>query len=67
MKIIDRQHSFYKPLWRRVAIVAFVAGWLVFEVTVSREPLWIAGAGALLAYAVWVFLINWPKETGGQS
>jgi len=63
----EQRHPFYRPLWRRIAIVGFVAFWLGIELLYSRDSLWVIVAGGLLAYAVWVFLINWPKETGGQS
>ncbi len=28
----EQQHPFYKPLWRRVAIVAVIVFWLGFEI-----------------------------------
>ena len=32
MKIIDESHPFYKPLWRRLALLGVLAGWTAFEV-----------------------------------
>lgn len=61
MKPQEQQSAFYRPLWRRVAIVCFVALWLAFELYYVRDGLWIAVAGGFLAYAAWTFLINWPK------
>lgn len=58
MKIIDPAHPFYKPLWRRIAIAIVVALWLGFEVYMGN-PMWIAIVGAVLAYSVWVLLIDW--------
>lgn len=59
--ISEQHHPFYRPLWRRVAIVAAVALWLAFETFYSRDPLWISAAAAMLAYGVWTFFLKWPK------
>ena len=63
MKIIDENHPFYKPLWRRVVLVGVLAGWTAFEVFYTQQPLWIMVAGALFAYTTWIFLISWPKNS----
>lgn len=65
MKIADQQHPFYKPLWRRIAIVVVVALWLAFELWMGSTGIWLAMAGGMLAYAIWVFLISFPKDDGG--
>ena len=62
MAFKEQQHPFYKPLWRRVAIVVFIAAWLVFELLTEQGGLWVALAGGALAYAVYVFFLTWPKE-----
>ena len=61
MKLVEQDHPFFKPLWRRVAIVALVAAWLAVEVFYVRDSLWIMVAAGMLAYAVWTFLLKWPK------
>jgi hypothetical protein len=61
MKIIDREHPFYRPLWRRIVLVGGLAGWSAFEVFVTKEPMWMSVALGLLAVSAWVFLITWPK------
>ena len=58
----EQQHPFYKPLWRRVAIVAVVAAWLAFELYQGGEGLWVALAAGMLFYAVYTFFITWPKD-----
>ena len=63
MKIIDESHPFYKPLWRRVALVGVLAGWTAFEVFYTQQPLWIMVAGALFAYTTWIFLISWRDNS----
>ncbi|MGQ0486126.1 MAG: hypothetical protein ACT4SY_12345 [Hyphomicrobiales bacterium] len=67
MKIIDQQHPFYKPLWRRVAIVAAVAAWFGYEAIFTRDPLWLAVSGGILAYAAWTLLWTWPKGPAGPE
>jgi hypothetical protein len=63
MKIIDESHPFYKPLWRRVALVGVLAGWTAFEVFYTQQLLWIAVAGGLFAYTAWIFLISWRDSS----
>ncbi len=58
----EQQHPFYKPLWRRVAIVAVIVFWLGFEIYQESDGLWIGLAGAMLAYAVYTFFLTWPKD-----
>lgn len=58
----EQKHPFYRPLWRRVAIVATVALWLAFELWQQNSGLWIALACGMLVYAVYTFLIAWPKD-----
>jgi hypothetical protein len=45
-----------------VAIVATIALWLLFELWQQNSGLWIAIAGGMLVYAVYTFLITWPKD-----
>ena len=58
----ERHHPFFDPLWRRIAVVVIVALWFAFEVLVTQQSLWMAIAGAMTLYAVYTFLIAWPKE-----
>jgi hypothetical protein len=56
----DRE--FFRPLWRRVAVVAVLAVWLGFEALFVRESMWLFIIGGTLAYAVWNFFLNWKDE-----
>jgi Ca2+/Na+ antiporter len=58
----EQQHPFYKPLWRRVAIVAVIFFWLCFEIFTGASEIWIVLALAMLAYAVYTFFLTWPKD-----
>jgi hypothetical protein len=59
MKLIDQGHPFYRPLWRRLAIVGVTAAWAGFELLVSGDGLWIAISCGMLALSAWTFLIAW--------
>ncbi len=60
MKSGINDHPFYKPLWRRVAIIATTAIWFCFEMLVN-DGMWTVIAGAFFAYSVWAFLVTYPK------
>ncbi|HEV7256013.1 MAG TPA: DUF3329 domain-containing protein [Mesorhizobium sp.] len=58
----DADHPFLRPLWRRVALVAFCAAWGLFEL-VSGSPGWALLFGGMAAYGAWLYLINYrPGE-----
>lgn len=71
MKLIDTDHAFYQPLWRRIAIVAVCAIWFAFEALVShsglfmfdelvsQSGLFMALSGAALVYTAWTLIIRW--------
>lgn len=62
MGAAEHSHPFYKPLWRRLVIITVTALWFGYELAYSGQPLWIVLAGGMLAYALWVFLISWPRN-----
>lgn len=62
MKIAEQKHPFYKPLWRRIVIIATIAAWFGIELAQGGSGLWAVLAGGILAYAIWVFLISFPKD-----
>lgn len=59
-RFYEQNSPFYRPLWRRIAITAVVALWLMVELY-HQSGLWIAIAAAMLCYAVWIFFLSWPK------
>jgi hypothetical protein len=61
MAFKEQQHPFYKPLWRRVVIVLVIAGWLGFELYTGQGGLWVALSGGMLAYAIYIFFLTWPR------
>lgn len=60
----EQQHPFYKPLWVRVLLLIFCAGWFAFELFHTRDGLFILLSGLATAYVVWAFFLGWP---GAQS
>lgn len=56
------EHPFYRPLWRRVAIVAVTGACAIAEAIFTQQWLWVAGWSALCAYAAWNFFVTFPKE-----
>lgn len=56
-----KDEPFYRPLWRRVAIIAVTGVWAAFELFYSGEPLWMLLAVGIFLYSLWTFLITYPK------
>ncbi|MGD9915689.1 MAG: DUF3329 domain-containing protein [Rhizobiaceae bacterium] len=48
--------DFMRPLWRRIALMAFCVAWLGWEIY-RGEGLWIAIAGGMTVYGAWIYLI----------
>ena len=55
------QHPFYKPLWRRIAIVAVTASWVGLEI-VSQDGFFLVVAMGFFAYSVWAFLLKYKHQ-----
>jgi hypothetical protein len=55
-------HPFYKPKWRRQAIVASTAMWAVFELLIAKDGFWTVIAIAIWTYCLWTFLLNWKDD-----
>lgn len=54
--------NWFRPLWRRVAVVVFLAVWLAWEALFTHEALWITLVGAALLYSLYNFFYAFPKE-----
>lgn len=69
----DSEHPFFKPLWRRVAIVAVCMVWAIIEFA-TGAPFWGTIALGFAGYGVYQFFViynpadeNPPgKDTGSQ-
>ena len=62
MSLFDVQHPFFRPLWRRVAVVVISLGWAVVEI--FNGSLFFAGlfAAAGLYCAHQFFIAFDPKD-----
>ena len=54
--IKDSNHPFFRPLWRRIAVVAFCFAWAIFEF-VTGTPFWGILALGFAGYGIWQFFI----------
>ncbi|PKR88135.1 hypothetical protein CXZ10_16940 [Pleomorphomonas diazotrophica] len=58
-RVSDLNHPFYRPLWRRVLLVAVTGAWATYENFVVKDPMWMVLTAGIFVYAAWVFLIKW--------
>ncbi len=56
-------HPFLRPLWRRIALVAFCVAWAIFEV-VYGQSFWAMIATGMAAYGACIFLIAYKRGPG---
>ena len=59
----DYEHPFFRPLWRRVAVVAVCVIWAIIEFA-SGTPFWGVIALGFAAYAVWQFFYLYKPVDG---
>jgi hypothetical protein len=64
--MFDFSHPFFRPLWRRVVIVAVALGWALFE-AVTGSPGWALIFGALGAVALWGLLIAYERPRSAKE
>lgn len=62
MKLLDVQHPFFKPLWRRIAVVVFCLGWAGVELG-SNQPFWALLFAALAVYCGWQFFFVFQPDS----
>ena len=53
--------TWFRPLWRRVAVTAFLAVWCGWE-WFNGETFWGVLVGAALAYSLYNFFYTFPKD-----
>ena len=63
MKILDPAHPFYRPLWRRIAIVAVAFVWAAFEFS-NGETIWAVAFGLIGLYCGWALLLAYKPAIG---
>ena len=67
MSFGSTDHPFYRPLWRRLAIIGVTAAWAALEIFRSGDPLWMTIAGGAFAYSLWTFLITWKDSPAAEE
>lgn len=56
MKFLNVRHPFLRPLWRRIALVGFMAGWTGLELW-HQNFAWAFLFGALGVFLLWELFI----------
>lgn len=64
MKTPAAHHPFYRPLWRRIVIVATTAIWSAFEILYAGSGFWSVIAVAFFVYSLWTFFIAYKPPEG---
>ncbi|MBK8084571.1 MAG: hypothetical protein IPK28_12610 [Devosia sp.] len=54
--------EWFRPLWRRVIVIAVIALWCGWEWLFNHDQFWGLATAAMLAYGVWTFFINFETE-----
>ena len=62
MALKENDVTWFRPLWRRLAVVGFLVAWLAWELLWSRDSFWALLVGAALAYALYSLFYAFPKE-----
>jgi hypothetical protein len=58
--LIDANHPFFRPVWRRWATALLPLGWAGVEVA-TGSPGWAMLFGATGAYAFWALILKGPS------
>jgi hypothetical protein len=67
MKLLDVNHPFFLPRWRRVALVAFLAAWALLE-WAAMSLFWAIIVSALAVYAWYALLLTFdPAKAAGDQ
>ena len=53
--MLDLEHPFFLPLWRRILVVVLTLGWSLVEFLVTAAPGWGLLFAAIGAYCSWSF------------
>ncbi len=48
--------TWFRPLYRRVLLIAVCVGWVAFELVMQGEKLWLTIAILATVYSVWLSL-----------
>jgi hypothetical protein len=62
MALKQNDLNWFRPLWRRLAVMAFLAVWLAWELFWTHDQFWALLVGAALAYSLYTLFYAFPKE-----
>jgi len=62
MALKQNDLTWFRPMWRRIAVVVFLTAWLGWELLWSKDTFWALLVGAALAYSLYNFFYAFPKE-----
>jgi len=60
----NRGLEWFRPMWRRVVLLAIVVLWCGWEWVFNQDQFWGLITLAMVAWAVWTFFINFDKSVG---
>ncbi|MDG1103348.1 MAG: hypothetical protein P8N75_08230 [Ascidiaceihabitans sp.] len=65
---LELRHPFFRPLWRRITLIAVLAGWTVVEAT-AGNPVWALLMAGIGIYSSYVFFIDFilPDDEKSSS
>lgn len=59
----DSEVQWFRPLWLRVLVVAFIVAWFCWEAFYNHDQLWMIITAAAFAYAVWNLFIRFDARS----
>jgi hypothetical protein len=62
MAFNDLDHPFYRPLWRRAAVVISTALWTLFETFYAQDSFWMVIALGIFIYAYYTLIHTWKAK-----
>jgi hypothetical protein len=60
----NRFNAWLRPLWVRVLIIVFCAGWTAWEWLVNRDQFWGMITLAATGWGIWELIVNFEKKYG---
>ena len=63
---LELRHPFFRPLWRRITLIAVLAGWTVVEAT-AGNAVWALLMAGIGIYSSYVFFIDFVLPDDEKS
>lgn len=57
----ESEIRFFKPLWRRLALLGTALVWTAIELVYGSE-IWLVASLCLVAYILWRYLLRFPVD-----